>query len=248
MTRILLNTWRRQGRTSGPVVRDMIGVEAQFARPLQEAGAQVFLAPQPLPGTDPAEIVRGFDGLLLIGGEDLAAEVGGADPALVEAGANAGRDRWEIALLRAALADRLSVLGICRGMQSINAAFGGTLYGDIAGFSPQHPPVPVGRDASQAFRHKVWLESDSILARAYGTTVTEVNSLHHQAVDRLGTGLRVTARAEDGTVEAVEADAFPWCLGVQWHPELLLEDPVHARLIAGFAGAGRTELADVLCG
>lgn len=234
MTRILVNTWRREAEVFGPVLRDMFGVEVQYAQSLQRAGAQVYLTPQPEPGTDPAEVVRGFDGLLIIGGEDLAAEVSGARPQDIGEGASAARDRWEVALLKAALADDIPVLGICRGMQLLNAAFGGSLHGDIAGSSAQHPPVPADRDAALAFRHRVTFEPGSLVSRVYGATAKDVNSLHHQAVDRVGAGLTVSGRSADGGVEALEVPGARWCLGVQWHPELLPEDPQELGLFTEF--------------
>jgi putative glutamine amidotransferase len=239
MTRILVNTWRREGEVFGPVLRDMFGVEVQYAQSLQRAGAQVYLTPQPLPGADPAETVRGFDGVLIIGGEDLAAEVSGAAPGDIGENASATRDRWEMALLQAALVDDLPVLAICRGMQLLNVAFGGSLHGDIAGLSPQHPHVPADRDAALAFRHRVTFEPGSLVSRAYGAAAKDVNSLHHQAVDRIGAGLTVSGRAADGTVEAMELPGARWCLGVQWHPELLPDDPQERGLFDGFVRACR---------
>ena len=229
-----MTTWRREGEVFGPVLRDMFGVEVQYAQSLQRAGAQVYLAPQPAAGTDAAETLRGFDGLLLIGGEDLAAEVSGAAPELIGEGASAERDRWEIALLKAAIADDLPVLAICRGMQLLNVAFGGSLHGDIAGSSPQHPPVPADRDEALAFRHLVTFEPGSLVSRAYRADVKESNSLHHQSVNRVGSGLEVTGRAADGVVEALELPGARWCLGVQWHPELLPDDPAELGLFTEF--------------
>jgi gamma-glutamyl-gamma-aminobutyrate hydrolase PuuD len=237
LTRILVNTWRREGEVFGPVLRDMFGVEVQYAQSLQRAGAQVYLAPQPPAGTDPAETLRGFDGLLLIGGEDLAAEVSGASAEHIGEGASVERDRWEIALLKAALAGDLPVLAICRGMQLLNVAFGGSLHGDIAGLSPQHPPVSADRDEALAFRHRVTFEPGSLVSRAYGSAAKDVNSLHHQAVDRVGAGLAVSGRSADGTVEAMELPGARWCLGVQWHPELLPDDPQERGLFDEFARA-----------
>jgi gamma-glutamyl-gamma-aminobutyrate hydrolase PuuD len=239
MSRILVNTWRREGEVFGPVLRDMFGVEVQYAQSLQRAGAQVYLTPQPEPGTDPAEIVRGFDGLLIIGGEDLAADVSGAAPQDIGEGASAERDRWEIGLIKAALADDIPVLGICRGMQLLNVAFGGSLHGDIAGSSAQHPHVPADRDAALSFRHPVTFAPGSLVARAYGATGKDVNSLHHQAVNRVGAGLEVSGRSADGGVEAMELPGARWCLGVQWHPELRPDDSQELGLFTGFVHACR---------
>lgn len=235
--RVLANTWRRQGRVFGPPLRDMYGAEVQYVHGVQRAGARVLLCPEAAPGTDPGELLDGMDGLLLIGGEDLAAAVSGADPALVGAGASESRDRWEVALLTAALAADLPVLAVCRGLQLLNAALGGTLHGDIAGRSPEHPPVPADTEAALAYRHEVRLEAGSLVGDAYGVPAKPVNSLHHQAVDVLGDGLRVVGRAADGCVEAVELPAARWCVGVQWHPELLPDDVLEQRLFAAFVAA-----------
>lgn len=232
-----MNTWRREAEVFGPVLRDLFGVEVQYAQSLQRAGAQVFLTPQPEPGTNAAEIVRGFDGLLIIGGEDLAADVSGAAPQDIGEGASAERDHWEITLIKAALADDIPVLGICRGMQLLNVAFGGSLHGNIAGSSALHPPVPADRDEALSFRHQVAFEPGSLVSLTYGSTAKEANSLHHQAVNHVGSGLRVSGRSEDGVVEALELSEARWCLGVQWHPELLPDDPQELQLFTEFAHA-----------
>ena len=231
--RVLLNTWRRQGRVFGPPLRDMYGVEVQYVHAVQRAGARVLLSPQADAGTDPREVLDGMDGLVLIGGEDLAAAVSGVDPCLVGANASGSRDLWEIALLQAALDADLPVLAICRGLQLLNAARGGTLHGDIAGTTPEHPPVPADTELALAHRHGVAFTPGSLVGTVYGSG-KGVNSLHHQAVDRLGDGLQVTARASDGCVEAVELAGARWCVGVQWHPELLPDDELEQGLFRTF--------------
>lgn len=246
MPRILLNTWRRTGRTFGPALRDMYGAEVQYVHALQLAGAAVFLAPQatrpggPLgstaQGAAAQDTAAGFDGLVLIGGEDLAAGISGADPDLIGENSCESRDRWDISLLRAALRADLPVLAICRGLQLLNAAFGGTLHGDIAGSGPDHPPVPDDRTSALEFRHRVSIDPTSLLGPVLGPRA-QVNSLHHQSIATLGDGLAVTARADDGGIEAVEYPAVRWCVGVQWHPELMPGEPGPQRLFDAFVAA-----------
>lgn len=235
--RVLMTTWRRQGRTFGPVLRDMVGVEVQYVHAVQRAGADVLLVPPPRPGGDAESLLTVSDGLLLIGGEDLAADVSGADPATIGDNASAQRDRAEIALLRAALAADLPVLAICRGLQLLNVAYGGTLHGDIAGCSAYHPAVPSELDEALAFRHPVAVEPGTMTEQVLGAREVDVNSLHHQAIDRVGNALSVTGRTPDGHVEALELPAASWCLGVQWHPELMPDDAASLRIFTEFVTA-----------
>jgi putative glutamine amidotransferase len=239
VTRILVNTWRRQGRVFGPVVRDMFGVEVSYAHVLQAAGATPYLVPQPGLGVDADEVLAGFDGLLLIGGEDLAAESSGAAPETIGSNADPERDRWELALLSAALESGVPVLAICRGMQLLNVAFGGTLHGHMTGSTPEHPPVPDDLTAALGFRHRVELVPGSRVRAAIGAEAIATNSLHHQSVDRLGHGLTVTGVAADGVVEAVEPLAATWCVGVQWHPELMPDDDSQRALVEAFVDTCR---------
>jgi putative glutamine amidotransferase len=178
--------------------------------------------------------VEDFDGILFAGGDDV-------DPALYDqvkkfetVHTNRARDDFEFALLDRARAQRRPVLGICRGMQMINVRFGGTLY--------QHLPSEWDSEVEHA-------QEGSRSAQTHGVTLTDpesrlaevfrgswrVNSLHHQGVRRLGRGLKVTAHAEDGLVEAVEAaDPGPFLLAVQWHPEELTAHPEQIRLLQLF--------------
>lgn len=136
------------------------------------------------------------------------------------------RDRLERSLLAEADDQDLPVLGICRGAQVLNVFYGGTLHPDVAGFYVEAPYV-----RSVLPRKRVVPEADSRLAAIVGARGLPVNALHHQAVRRLGRGLRVVARDTSGVVQAIERDGARLCLGVQWHPEFI---PQHTRQLALF--------------
>jgi putative glutamine amidotransferase len=192
-----------------------------------EASGMVPLVVPPLSAPDAAErLVRRVDGLLLTGGEDVDPAHYGATrhPALGEV--HARRDSWELRLVAAAREWCLPTLAICRGIQVLNVALGGTLVQDI----PSEVPRALAHDPAEARSwrvHEVEVEPGSRLASALGTDHLTVNSTHHQAIDRARSPLRVTARAPDGIVEGVETSADDpwWVLGVQWHPEELIDTP-----------------------
>jgi putative glutamine amidotransferase len=146
------------------------------------------------------------------------------------------RDAFEVALARGALErPHVPILCICRGLQVLNFALGGTLYPHIPddfGNEVDHrlpPRVPT--------RHPVRVEGDTLLARALGTTEVDTCSWHHQSVRDLGADLRAVAWAPDGVIEAVEAREHPWCIGVQWHPEMQIGELAHDRLFGAFVEA-----------
>jgi putative glutamine amidotransferase len=130
------------------------------------------------------------------------------------------RDTWELALLRAAVDQGKPVLAICRGMQLVNVAFGGTLIQHLDE-SELHAEWVQPRDL---LKHDVVFEPGSLPARIYGTERWRVNTLHHQAVDRPGKGVRIVGRAPDGVAEALEVDGAA-VLAVQWHPEFVVPQP-----------------------
>ena len=137
---------------------------------------------------------------------------------------------------RGALSRDLPVLGICRGAQVLNVARGGTLHThlpDLPGVHLEHRQGEPGGAAT----HGVQIEPSSRLAGLYGCARLEVNSFHHQAADRLGTGLTVAARSADGVVEAIEDPQANFCVGVQWHAEGLVSDGVHPRLFEQLTAA-----------
>jgi gamma-glutamyl-gamma-aminobutyrate hydrolase PuuD len=205
---------------------------AYSAEVVEAGGVAVLLPPARVDEAAAASAVDGLAGLVLPGGADV-------DPARYGAAADphtavprVERDGWELLLLRAALRRRLPVLAICRGMQVLNVALGGTLVQhlpDLVG-SEQHCPTPGVHG-----RHDVRLEPESRVGALLGRSAT-VATYHHQAVAELGRGLTATGWTDDGIVEAVELEDG-WVVGVQWHPE------VHdgARLFAGFLAACRSQ-------
>lgn len=211
-------------------------VPMNYVEAVQRAGGLALLVPpDPAVIDEPGRVLDRIDGLMLIGGPDVGAGRYGAEPhALAEPEALL-RDGVEIALARAAVERGLPLLGVCRGMQLINVAAGGTLR--------QHLPDELGderhRRALGAFvgnDHRVELDEGSRARASAGESPHSVVSHHHQAIARLGEGLRVTGRAEgDGLPEAIEAEGPSWALGVQWHPEA---DP-ESRVIAGLVAAAR---------
>jgi putative glutamine amidotransferase len=187
-------------------------VDDRFLRAIGEAGG----VPLVLPRTDAANATRqtaAIDALVLAGGQDVDASLYDGARHARSTWLDAERDRWELALLQEATTRELPVLGVCRGLQLLNVAHGGTLQG--------HLEDDLGHDLDMD-RHHVVVQPGSLIARLCGEAPL-VASAHHQAVDRVGSGLRVTARAPDGTIEAVEGDDDT--LAVQWHPEAQLDEP-----------------------
>ena len=184
------------------------------------------------------------DALMLSGGEDIAPQRYGAEPGLHLGIVNHERDEMELEVLRGALERGMPILGICRGMQLLNVALGGTLIQDLP--SEKGGEIRHKQEGSLLSRtHLASVEPGSRLHGIFGNPDFCINSFHHQALDRVAAPLRVVARAEDGIVEAVESAEHPWLCGVQWHPERgeaeLMEDPrdPDRRLLWAFVDAAR---------
>ncbi len=200
---------------------------------VQRAGAMaLLLAPDTALVADPDEVLDRLDGLLLAGGADIDPGAYGEPRHTETTDTVPERDVFEIALVRRALERDLPVLGICRGMQLMNVARGGTLA--------QHLPELFGhhdhRKVTGSFEgadHDVLLEEGSLVARITGQTTHSTKSHHHQGVARTGEGLRVTAwSAQDRLPEAIELPGNGFALGVQWHPEADARSPLIAALVA----------------
>lgn len=192
-------------------------------------GVSALLPPQPVDDEIADQVISRIDGLILTGGKDVNPESYGHTPHPATEEPARERDAWEFALLGAALRHNVPVLGICRGPQLINVALGGTLH--------QHLPDVIGhsghRIADATFAsHTAVITGGSRLNRLLGETV-RTRCYHHQAIDTLGRGLRVSASC-DGVIEGIESTGAAFVVGVQWHPEEDLDD---LRLFAGLVEA-----------
>jgi putative glutamine amidotransferase len=217
-----------------------VRVNEAYTDALTSAG----LIPVVLPPMDPqlaAAALNDVAGLVLTGGEDMDPHLFGEARHPATGDPHDRRDAYELALARVACDLRIPTLAICRGLQVMNVALGGTLVQDI----PTQRPSTIDHDPSgkRAERvHRVDVDASSRLARALGATLVFTNSSHHQSVDRIGTDLRVTAKSEDDVVEGLESlDAAWWMVGVQWHPEELTAtaEDWDRRLFGAFAEAVR---------
>lgn len=166
-----------------------------------------------------AEAVKGVDGLLVTGGNDLQTQLYGEEPSWGQGAFSPERDHLDLVSIRAAVGQKKPILGICRGIQAINVFFGGTLYQDLrkeTAFTVKHFQDAESSRAS----HTVAVSDGSVLFPVLGKEIL-TNSFHHQAVKKVADGFLIGARSKDGVVEAIESTAGSWILGVQWHPELM---------------------------
>ena len=219
-----------------PGRRDQVFAYATYTEAVRRAGAiPVIVAPQP---ENADELMAMLDGFLLAGGEDCDPAAYGEErhPTVTET-MDERRQANDLALAEAARKHDVPMLGICLGMQVMNVAAGGTLIQDIDSQHDteiQHASVPEDRG-----RHEVIIEQGTHLSRVLAQGEYNVNSSHHQAVRKLGKGLRITALAPDGIVEGVEDSDHPFYLGVQWHPEDMSGEPCASELFAAFIRAAQ---------
>ncbi len=221
------------------------GTLATYTRAVDLSGGAPILIPLKLSEETLRALFARLDGLLLAGGVDIHPKQFGEDvlPACGEI--DAARDETELDLARWALAGEKPVFGICRGIQLLNVAAGGSLYQDLAAQRVTNVKHDYPVRQAQLLAHPVELEPGSRVAQALGVARLEVNSLHHQAVKEVAPGLRVAGRSPDGIVEALEGTDHRFVVGVQFHPEWLIdEDPRMVRLFQEFVASAREESGD----
>ena len=220
-------------RHESPSDPSRLRLNAAYVDAIARAGGIPLVSP-PIEPEAAAAVVAGVHGVLVTGGEDIDPSLFGAPPHPALGRVTRARDAWELAVVREARARGIPVLGVCRGIQVLNVALGGTLIQDI----PSECAGALGHDQEgpRADRsHPITCRPHSRLAELMGPAAM-VNSMHHQAVAQAAPGLAVTATAPDGVVEGVEwTGEHWWAIGVQWHPEEL--DGADARLFRALVAA-----------
>jgi putative glutamine amidotransferase len=217
-----------------------------YRQSILHVGAEVRLLEPTADMADAARALDGAHGLLLTGGSDVAPARYGETPHPTVVDIDERRDAFEASLIARARETGLPILAICRGIQMLNVACGGTLVQDIPSQIPgalaHSLKVPPNQPYTLA--HEVWIDKDSLLSgllgdRLGGADTCEVNSRHHQAVKDVAPGFRVSATAPDGVIEAIEDPRARFCLGVQFHPENFWRTGEFRALFEGFVEEGR---------
>ncbi|MDF2714026.1 MAG: gamma-glutamyl-gamma-aminobutyrate hydrolase family protein [Paenibacillus sp.] len=200
------------------------------------AGGVPLILPMSEKLSDWKQIAETIDGLVLTGGADLNPEWYGEEPSTGLGKVTPGRDIVELALVRAVMEQNKPIAAICRGVQLLNVAMGGSLYQDLkhSAASIQHAQ----QAPSNHLSHLISIREGSRLHSIAGAAKSRVNSFHHQAVNKVAPGFQVSATASDGVIEAIELEGHPFCVGVQWHPEESSStDSFSSRLFASFVEA-----------
>lgn len=230
-------------------MRPIIGVTRcsrldDYVASVEQAGGRVRILEV---SESPKKVVGEVDGLVLTGGGDVDPVFYRAERHSSVEDAEPGRDEFELDLARRALDADLPMLAICRGSQVLNVAAGGTLVQDIPSAIETELPHALN-DPRHALAHDVAVTPGSRLEQALGATVSaahtcRVNSRHHQSVGKIGKGLATSATAPDGVIEAIEAPAAGYCIGVQWHPENFWRTGEFKGLFASFLAAAAKRMA-----
>lgn len=239
--RPLIGITGRKDSSARLVTSQMYSVGETYIHAVHRAGGTPLIVPPMLVEADWASLIARLDGLLLSGGEDIHPRYYGQAPKNWLGGVDDIRDAAELGLVYAALEAHLPIFAICRGHQVLNVALGGTLFQDLTAEVPgalDHAFL-MSRSLEQSV-HDVAVDVDCRVAQILGGTAFPVNSAHHQSIRAAGTGLRVVAHASDGVIEAVELEDYPFCIGVQWHPEAMVRrDAAMLPLFVAFVEAAQ---------
>jgi putative glutamine amidotransferase len=228
-----ITCWRRTLDTFyGPDTLQTLST--YYTGSVTRAGMTPVLWPAALDPSEASRLVEMVHGVIVSGGDDVDPQTYGADNT-DSTKTQPDVDRFEIALIEAAREQGKPLLAICRGLQILNVALGGTLGQEVTSPGGVHETISADHEEMGARRHVVRLEEGSLLAAMYVATETKVNTLHHQGVDRLADDLVVEGRTDDGLVEAARFDGAWWALGVQWHPERM--DGEHQEIFTLFREA-----------
>lgn len=223
--RIAMTTWRRTMRTFLAEKTDLYTLGAEYPQSVMDAGGLPLLLPHHR-AEDARRVLEGFDGVVLVGGDDIdPARYGQADQG-VNKGVSATADESDLAIAAAAVELGLPTFAICRGCQIVNVAMGGTLHQDMTTPDGLHRPISDLPEEVMGERHPVRIDHGSRLAAAYGGADERVvNSIHHQGIATIAPGFRAVAWAPDGTIEAIEPeDPSARVMAVQWHPEKIVDE------------------------
>ena len=223
--------------TKNPYNRDIAAVQHSYIRAVTGAGGVPILIPAILPADDLNELYSHLQGILFSGGGDISLKyfTGEEHPSIHEV--DEYRDITELSLLRQSVENEKPFLAICRGLQVMNVALGGTLYTHI----PDQVPNSIKHDNEEfkIIAHPVNIDETSRMAEIFGETLLHVNSLHHQGIKNLASNLRIVGHAPDGVIEAVELPDHPYAIGVQWHPEWLTDQTPMQKLFKSFVDASK---------
>lgn len=219
-------TYRKVSDQIPPI--EIIGLMPSYLEAISKAGGIPVMIPLGLSEANLLEIVQRMDGIVLPGGGDIEPdEYGGGRRDLVSS-VDKDRDRVEMLVAQTAVFHQKPLLAICRGVQVLNVSLGGSLWEDVEMMMPRGMNHEfVNSNPRNYLAHNVTIEKNSLLARQLGCTETAVNSLHHQGIRRLANGLQATAVAPDGLIEGVEVIDHPYAIGVQWHPENIIQNAPH---------------------
>lgn len=217
------------GTTGTSATSEMQYSPLDYIRSVWNAGGNPVLLPLIADSNAIEALLERLDGVILSGGMDVDPIHYGQEPAALFGGIDGPKDDMELPLAKRLLDLSIPTFAICRGIQVVNVAAGGSLFQDVS-MAAECPLKHSQKTTDERPTHSVTVEKGSRIEQAFGSLRTRVNSYHHQCVDRLASGFCVTARADDGIVEAIEHERHPYMVCVQFHPELLTDRPEFLRL------------------